>query len=148
MPQHYRSRNKSIFSISHLAREVSSCLIFQNRRQFGELYWSIACQYQQSLSVSVGIFIITLQTKPISSGLFPWKLNYVRGYKFAIFKEGKLFCVIQLERSGKEKTTSEYIFMFLTTRERVVRERLVSLVRTGCCLCFLGINKRNRKGII
>ena len=63
-----------------------------------------------------------LQTKSISSGLFPWKLNYVRGYRFAIFKEGKLFCVIQLERSGKEKTTSEYIFMFLTTRESCQRK--------------------------
>lgn len=89
-----------------------------------------------------------LQTKSISSGLFPWKLNYVRGYKFAIFKEGELLCVIQLERLGKEKTTSEYIFMYLKTRERAVRERLVSLLRIGCCLCFLGINKRNKKGII
>ena len=58
-----------------------------------------------------------LQTKSISSGLFPWKLNYVRGCKFAIFKEGKLFCVIQLERSGKKKTTSVYFHVLDDKRE-------------------------------
>lgn len=75
-----------------------------------------------------------LQTKWISFGLFPWKQNYVRGYKFAIFKHGKLLCVIQLERSGEKKHIQMY-FLVLNDKKAscqgkagsITEERILSV---------------------
>lgn len=78
--------------------------------------------------------MIMLQTKSISSGLLPWKQIYVRGCKFAIFKDGKLPCVIQLERLG------ENIYSVLDGERMSCQEKSGSI--TGArMLCFLGIYK-------
>ena len=55
-----------------------------------------------SLSLSLKEFWwLCYRQKSISSGLLPWKQSYVRGCKFAIFKDKKLLCVIQFKRSEK-----------------------------------------------
>lgn len=83
--------------------------------------------------------MIMLQTKLISSGLFPWKQNYVRGCKFAIFKDGKLLCVIQLERLEKK---NPQCFHILDDERANLGGKTVPITEDRMP-CFLGINERD-----